>query len=226
MTKKEQLKEIDVKIGNKLKYFREKKFSSLKNFAGLADVPYQQIQKYESGENRIPASILYLLASILEIDANALFSEVQFRGLNKQKEQELNIIIVEDNEIDLMLIEKSFKDFNKHIKLRTFSNGLKALNYFSTLPWNSLPDIIFLDLYIQGKNGFQLLEFLQSMKKFDSSKKIMLTNSINKNDRDKAYRLGANSFLTKAFNVNDFQIEIKESLQYWQNIITNNQLAP
>ncbi|MHA1540727.1 MAG: helix-turn-helix domain-containing protein [Alphaproteobacteria bacterium] len=58
---------IDRYIGERIKFFRKNSRMSQKQLAGEIGVSFQQLQKYESGENRITAGRLYKVSKILEI---------------------------------------------------------------------------------------------------------------------------------------------------------------
>lgn len=60
-------------IGSNLKKYREKLNLSQTEIAKLLDVSYQQVQKYESGTNRISAVSLYILSEHYNIDIELFF---------------------------------------------------------------------------------------------------------------------------------------------------------
>jgi transcriptional regulator with XRE-family HTH domain len=77
MHKKPRSNKIDSLIGEKLRFFRLLKNLSQQDIAKKAGVTFQQIQKYESGTNRISASRLYNLAKILEINLLDFFEDIE-----------------------------------------------------------------------------------------------------------------------------------------------------
>ena len=64
---------IDLHIAQKLKKRREELGIKRKSIAHHLQVSYQQIQKYETGQNRISASRLYLLSQLLNVRADYFF---------------------------------------------------------------------------------------------------------------------------------------------------------
>lgn len=64
---------IDEIIGANCKSLRLEAGCSQEHLAGALGVTYQQIQKYETGRNRIAASTLYCMAGILEVPVSAFF---------------------------------------------------------------------------------------------------------------------------------------------------------
>jgi transcriptional regulator with XRE-family HTH domain len=73
---------VDLHVGRKLKQIRTLRRYSQTDVAGKLGLSFQQIQKYETGANRIAASRLFELAQIFEVDPNYFFN-----GLNPDKTQ-------------------------------------------------------------------------------------------------------------------------------------------
>ena len=64
---------IDVHVGSRLRLIRTAKRCSLEELGRRIGVTYQQIQKYETGANRISASTLYRIAQILDTTPTFFF---------------------------------------------------------------------------------------------------------------------------------------------------------
>ena len=64
---------VDAHVGAKLRGFRKTKRVSQTALAGAVGVSFQQIQKYESGTNRISASMLYGIARRLAVPIAGFF---------------------------------------------------------------------------------------------------------------------------------------------------------
>lgn len=70
---KEQPDPIDVHVGARLRLLRTARRLSLEELGRRVGVTYQQIQKYETGANRISASTLYRLAQTFEMSPTYFF---------------------------------------------------------------------------------------------------------------------------------------------------------
>ncbi len=68
---------IDGYIGHKIKLKRAKSGKSLQDFGDILGVSFQQIQKYEKGQNKISSSNLYLLARYLKTDISYFFEGIE-----------------------------------------------------------------------------------------------------------------------------------------------------
>ncbi|WP_051213926.1 helix-turn-helix domain-containing protein [Maritalea myrionectae] len=71
---------IDAQVGAFLRQRRKELSMSMKKLADAAGVTYQQIQKYETGTNRVPASRLAVLARILGVDPGRFYQESEANG--------------------------------------------------------------------------------------------------------------------------------------------------
>ena len=67
---------IDLYVGRRLKLLRNQKHISQKELAQRLGVSFQQVQKYEKGLNRLPASRMLLICFALDISPNDLFKDL------------------------------------------------------------------------------------------------------------------------------------------------------
>ncbi|KZD08334.1 helix-turn-helix domain-containing protein [Oceanibaculum pacificum] len=74
MPRKPRRTSQDLLIGRRLRDRRKFLKQSLQELSAQVGVSYQQIQKYESGQDRIPASILFLLSKALDTSPNYFFT--------------------------------------------------------------------------------------------------------------------------------------------------------
>ena len=69
-------KDVDCQIGANIRFRRHAKKMTQEDLAGHIGVQFQQLQKYETGQNRVSASKLYLIAKALETNVPALFANL------------------------------------------------------------------------------------------------------------------------------------------------------
>lgn len=74
MNKKE--KELNSRIGYKIREIRKKKNMSQEAVANIFNISYQQVQKYESGKNRISAARLILLLHFMKVSTREFFEKI------------------------------------------------------------------------------------------------------------------------------------------------------
>jgi CheY-like chemotaxis protein len=132
----------------------------------------------------------------------------------------LNILLVEDDEVDVMTVQRAFKKGNITNPLYIASNGLEALAMLRGAPGQPsiIPidrRIILLDLNMPKMNG---LEFLQEMRTDDTIRHIpvvVLTTSNEERDRLQAYQLNVAGYILKPVTFSIF-VELMVTLnKYW-----------
>ncbi len=111
------------------------------------------------------------------------------------------ILLVEDNEDDVFLMKRALKAAGIENPLRLVNDGESAVNYLrgtgSYVDRNEFPFPSFLDLKLPYLSGLEVLEWRQSQNNLPASVIIVLTSSNEPSDLNKAYRLGASSYVIK-----------------------------
>lgn len=78
--KKRDVSCIEAVVGQRLRFFRLQKNLSQERLAKITGLSYQQIQKYEIGENRISAGRLYIFSHVLGIPIHQFFADERSCG--------------------------------------------------------------------------------------------------------------------------------------------------
>jgi CheY-like chemotaxis protein len=95
--------------------------------------------------------------------------------------------------------------------VKVVQDGALAVAYlqgdppFSNRKKFPLPSIVMLDIHLPNKNGFEVLEWLRSQPQFKDVFVGVVTVTGKIGDIARAYRLGANSFITKPCNPEDIR---------------------
>ena len=136
-------------------------------------------------------------------------------------DQEVEILIVEDNPDDAELVIRALKKQNLANNVVHLIDGAEALDFiyglnnYSGRNIENIPRVILLDLKMPKVNG---LEVLQRLKADPLTKKIpvvILTSSNEDPDIKKAYDLGANSYIVKPVNFDNFSKIVADLGLYW-----------
>jgi len=106
------------------------------------------------------------------------------------------ILHVEDNPDDVMLVALAFRKAGSSASLEVAADGEKAIAALQNSP-DSLPACVLLDIKLPSISGFEVLTWIRSQPRFKRLPVIMLTSSLLPDDINRAYDLGANSFLVK-----------------------------
>jgi two-component system, response regulator len=135
--------------------------------------------------------------------------------------QEVEILMVEDNMDDAELTMRALKKHHLANRLTHLTDGAQALDFiFGTGAYegrdvNNLPKVIFLDLKMPKVNGMEVLERVKADPRTKSIPVVILTSSAEDPDIKKCYLLGANSYIVKPVDFNNFSKKIAELGMYW-----------
>jgi len=133
------------------------------------------------------------------------------------------ILLVEDREDDILLIRRAFEKAHVPNPMYVVRNGEEAIAYlsgengFSNRDEHPLPQMVLLDLHMPRVDGFEVIKWIRQQPGFGTLLVIVLTSSDQLRDVHEAYKLGANSFLVKPLDFQNF-VELGEIIRnYWIN---------
>ncbi len=129
------------------------------------------------------------------------------------------ILLVDDNSDDTELLRYAFHKCGVVNRLVDVRDGDEAVAYLGGMGvFNDrfpLPSLILLDLKLPKRSGFEVLRFIRGQEATKHTPVIVLTSSNQKEDIDRSYELGANSYLVKPVR-RDSLIEMVQSLDaFW-----------
>ncbi len=133
----------------------------------------------------------------------------------------LEILLVEDNTSDAELCLRTLKKHNLANKLFWVKDGAEALDYiFATGAYaerniKNTPNVILLDLRLPKVDGLEVLKRLKSDERTKSVPVVILTSSTEDIDTVKSYKLGANSFVSKPVQFEEFAKVVADMGMYW-----------
>lgn len=120
------------------------------------------------------------------------------------------ILLAEDREDDILLIRRSFAKAFITNPLQVVKDGDELIAYlegegkFANRDEYPLPDLLLLDLKMPRRDGFEVLRWLREHPSLRGLPVVVLTSSDNMRDVNLAYQLGANSFLVKPMDFQNF----------------------
>ncbi len=140
--------------------------------------------------------------------------------------------MVDHNSIEVLLVEDNMEDaemttrelIKNHLANHLFhvKDGAEALDFiFATGKYTGIrdirypPKVILLDIQMPKINGIEVLREIKSNELTKATPVIMLTSSKEDPDIQKCYKLGANSYIVKPVNFEDFTLAIKNLGFYW-----------
>lgn len=131
----------------------------------------------------------------------------------------MHILLVEDDEVDIMNVQRAFKKASVANPLHIARNGLEALDLLrGENRLAILPKIILLDINMPKMNG---LEFLEEIRKDDSLRHLsvfVLTTSNEERDKLLAYQHNVAGYILKPVKFTSFLSAVNTLQSFWQLI--------
>lgn len=131
------------------------------------------------------------------------------------------LLLIEDDPNDILLIQRAFAKACLVNPLKIVRDGEEAVNYlagigaFADRTRFPLPSLILLDLKLPRKSGLEVLQWLRQQPVLKQTPVIVLTSSKETYDVNRAYELGANSYLVKPVGFEGLLELVKSIGMYW-----------
>ena len=129
------------------------------------------------------------------------------------------ILIVDDSPKDVELAIAALSENNMANEIIVAEDGEEALDYLykrgKFIDEHGFPAVILLDIKMPKMNGIEVLRHIRNDSKFKFIPVIMVTSSREEKDLVESYKLGANSYVVKPVDFNQFMEAIKILGQYW-----------
>ncbi|MBF4518782.1 response regulator [Flavobacterium sp. ANB] len=135
--------------------------------------------------------------------------------------ENIEILFAEDSMEDAMLTMRALSKSGFTNKLLHVKDGAEALDFlycrgiYSKRNPKSHPKLLLLDLKMPKMSGMQVLEKVKTDDALKSIPIVILTSSQEDPDIAECYKLGANSYIVKPVDSNNFFNAIKELGMYW-----------
>ena len=130
-------------------------------------------------------------------------------------------MVVDDDQSDLMLIERAFRAIGVKDPIHTINGGLEAIAYmmgegkYADRSVYAYPTFITTDLKMPGADGFDVLEHLKNNPEWAVIPTVVLTSSADLDDIKKAYMLGASSYHIKPSSPDGLRNILRTLHNYW-----------
>ena len=133
----------------------------------------------------------------------------------------VDILIVEDNPRDVELMLRALKKQNLANPICVVEDGAQALDFlfqrgdFSGCEYRKAPRVIFLDLKLPKVNGLEVLKTIKTDGKLKAIPVVVVSSSREDPDIEAAYALGANSYVVKPVDFDEFVKAMSRLGFYW-----------
>lgn len=134
------------------------------------------------------------------------------------------ILLAEDDPNDVLLIQRAFQKAGLRNALKIARDGDQAIDYlggqgmYADRERFPLPFLLLLDLKMPGTDGFEVLRWVRKEPELKRLLVVVLTSSNLQTDVDRAYELGANSYLVKPVSFDEMVNMIQRFEIYWTEI--------
>ena len=131
------------------------------------------------------------------------------------------ILLVEDNPDDEMLALRAFKKNNITNEVNVARDGVEALDFlFGRGSYDGRdvahqPSLILLDLKLPKMDGLEVLKALRANEHTKLIPVVVMTTSKEEDDLVRSYSLGANSYIRKPVDFNQFIDAVRQVGLYW-----------
>ncbi|MCX7919483.1 MAG: response regulator [bacterium] len=127
------------------------------------------------------------------------------------------ILLVEDNPDDIELTKQALKKGKVVNELVIARDGGEALNYLFGIqkPSPVLPEVVLLDLKLPKLDGLEVLRRIRAHQRTKLIPVVILTSSKEEKDLINGYSLGANSYIRKPVDFEQFTDAVRQLGLYW-----------
>lgn len=130
-------------------------------------------------------------------------------------EKMLNILLVEDDEVDVMNVQRAFRRNNIANPLFVAGNGMEALEMLRSGQIPRERRLILLDLNMPKMNGVEFLRELRADEELKQTPVVVLTTSNDERDRVGTYDLHVAGYILKPVTFQSFCEAVTTLNRYW-----------
>ena len=214
---------LDVYIGNRLRQKRQEKGMTLAAMADKFSLNINQIQKYETGNVKISAMMLYRFSQWLGVTPNYFFEGADdliscdvADILVVDPDKPLTILMIENNPVDEALFRNAMAQSGVEVVMICVKDTLQALNYVREQK-DPLPDIIVFN--IDGPSPLCFLKELKNDPLCVTLPVVITTASLTFSTMVKAYKMGAAGYILKPFDDHNFHHSMTMFARYWSHVV-------
>jgi CheY-like chemotaxis protein len=132
-----------------------------------------------------------------------------------------NILVAEDDPSDAFFLQRAFSKVGKTVALQFVRDGQEVVDYlrgegtFADRHLYPMPDLLLLDLKMPRMDGFEALTWIRKQPSLRRLPVLIFSGSEQLQDINKAYDLGANSYLVKPHATQELMGLVNRLWDYW-----------
>ena len=122
----------------------------------------------------------------------------------ESNERPRRLLVVEDNPTDVLILHRVLKAHGVEYEMTVMEDGEQAIEYLGSCEQGHTPDLIVIDVNLPKEDGLGVLLKYRFRPALSKIPIVILTSSDAANDRSRAEMLGADVFLRKPIELEDF----------------------
>jgi CheY-like chemotaxis protein len=134
----------------------------------------------------------------------------------RREAKNYKILLVEDDEVDIMNIQRAFNKMGLTYPLNIAHDGLEALQILKEEKDKLDSCIVLMDLNMPQMGGLECLEAIRNDPKLHSLRVFIMTTSNEDRDKRTAYSLNAAGYIVKPIYTENFLHAISTLVSFWQ----------
>ncbi|HAV62211.1 MAG TPA: two-component system response regulator [Verrucomicrobiales bacterium] len=133
------------------------------------------------------------------------------------------ILLVEDDPLGVELALAALEESRLADQVAVVKDGVEAMNYLArkgvyASRGDGEPVVVLLDLKMPRMDGLQLLERVRSDERFRTLPVVMLSSSREETDKKRSYELGANAYVVKPVDFDEFKSTVRRIGRFWAEV--------
>ncbi|HAT72877.1 MAG TPA: two-component system response regulator [Elusimicrobia bacterium] len=141
----------------------------------------------------------------------------------KKEQESLSVLLVEDNEDDVLIAQRAFREFKVITEVHVARDGQEALDMLAASGRHTgkkplRPALILLDITLPLMDGMDVLKRIKAAPDMRGIPVIMLTTSSRQEDIVRSYQNGAASYITKPASLEEFLDLARRFEDYWVTV--------
>jgi CheY-like chemotaxis protein/DNA-binding XRE family transcriptional regulator len=223
---------IDRFIGNKIRERRKTLGLSQTDLADKLGISYQQVQRYEIGENTVAVNRLLQIARALGAPPVFFYGDAPMSGpgrcggeetvISRDPARSLRVLFVDDNKGDEVLFRSAVQRWGGRADIHCVHESDKVMDYLQNHEkkyGHPRPDLIILDINMPKINGLALLKSIKGDAPVKDIPVVILTNSIHVREMREAYQSQAGGFIQKTADFDAYCADVRRTLDYWSQTV-------
>lgn len=133
------------------------------------------------------------------------------------------ILLIDDDEDDIFALRRALKKAQVMNPVEVVTDGRQAIEYlagagsFADRVAHPVPFLVFLDLKLPYRDGFEVLTWIRQRAEFEAMLVVVLTGSDETRDHQRAYALGARSYLVKPTSPDELRRLLDSLRSHWSH---------